>query len=50
MTSPDPDVPAVEQAADLLADLDERPVPERVEVLDEVHRRLQDALATLDEA
>jgi hypothetical protein len=30
--------------------LDETPVSEHVEVFDEVHRSLQDALATLDEA
>jgi hypothetical protein len=47
-----PDVPTgpVEDVEALLADLDELPVPERVAVLDEVHRRLQDALATVDEA
>jgi hypothetical protein len=41
-------VPAVEQAAALLEGLDDRPVSERVAVLDEVHRRLQDALAAVD--
>lgn len=35
----------VEQA---LADLEERPLPEHVEVFDAVHRTLQDALASLD--
>ncbi len=34
----------------LLAELDGRPVPAHVEVFDTVHRLLQDALATLDEA
>lgn len=43
-------VPAVDAAAALLDDVDGRPVAERVAVLDEVHRRLQDALAALDEA
>ena len=33
-----------------LDQLDQRPVAEHVEVLDGVHRQLQDALATLDEA
>lgn len=45
-----PDDDPVTPAEHLLADLDERPVAERVAVLDEVHRRLQDALATVDEA
>lgn len=39
----------VEQALSRLASLDGRPVDEHVAVLDEVHRLLQDALATLDE-
>lgn len=43
-------VEAVEQASALLADLEALPVVEHVGVLDEVHRRLQDALASLDEA
>ncbi len=49
MTSPD-DVRTrpVEEAAALLDGLAERPVAEHVAVLDDVHRRLQDALATLD--
>ncbi len=33
-----------------LAGLDGRPLAEHVEVFDAVHRRLQDALATIDEA
>jgi hypothetical protein len=41
---------AVRDAQSLLAGLDERPLPEHVAALDEVHRRLQDALATLDGA
>jgi len=47
-TAPDDAVPAVEEAAALLSGLDDRPVVERVAVLDEVHRRLQDALAAVD--
>ena len=33
-----------------LEELEQRPVAEHVEVFDGVHRLLQDALATLDEA
>ncbi len=40
----------VEQALSRLAELDGRGLPEHVEVFDGVHRLLQDALATLDEA
>lgn len=40
----------VDQALALLDELDDRPVSEHVEVFDQVHRSLQDALATLDEA
>ena len=40
----------VDQALALLDGLDDRPVAEHVEVFDQVHRSLQDALATLDEA
>jgi hypothetical protein len=40
----------VEQARVLLDGLEERPVAEHVEVFDRVHRTLQDALASLDEA
>ena len=40
----------VDLALDLLDGLDEKPVAEHVEVFDQVHRSLQDALATLDEA
>jgi hypothetical protein len=42
--------PAVEHALALLDDVDDKPVAEHVEVFDGVHRALQDALATLDEA
>jgi hypothetical protein len=40
----------VEAALGLLDELEDRPVSEHVEVFDAVHRALQDALATLDEA
>jgi hypothetical protein len=40
----------VDAALGLLDGLDELPVSEHVEVFDAVHRSLQDALATLDEA
>jgi hypothetical protein len=43
-------VAVVDEAVALLDGLADRPVAEHVPVLDEVHRRLQDALATLDEA
>lgn len=42
--------PAVAAARSRLSMLDGLPVSEHVEVFDEVHRLLQDALATLDEA
>lgn len=38
----------VDEAVALLASLDATPVTEHVAVYDEVHRRLQDTLATLD--
>ena len=53
MTTPDsapPQVAEVQAAQQLLDGLEDRPVTEHVAVLDEVHRRLQDALATLDGA
>ena len=40
----------VDAALGLLDGLDELPVSDHVEVFDSVHRALQDALATLDEA
>jgi hypothetical protein len=40
----------VDRALALLDGLDGLPVAEHVEVFDQVHRSLQDALATLDEA
>jgi hypothetical protein len=40
----------VDAVLERLDGLEERPVGEHVEVFDAVHRSLQDALATLDEA
>lgn len=40
----------VVEVEERLAQLADRPVAEHVDVFDAVHRRLQDALATLDEA
>ena len=40
----------VDTALGLLEGLESAPVAEHVEVFDAVHRSLQDALATLDEA
>jgi hypothetical protein len=40
----------VDVALALLDQLDAAPVGEHVEVFDQVHRSLQDALASLDEA
>ena len=42
--------PAVAAALSRLETLDGAPVADHVEVFDQVHRLLQDALATLDEA
>lgn len=39
----------VETALSRLDDLEQMPVSEHVAVFDDVHRRLQDVLATLDE-
>jgi hypothetical protein len=39
----------VERAVVRLGELEQLPVAEHVDVLDDVHRSLQDALATLDE-
>ena len=57
MTTPVPGPPAapdpLPQVADALRTLDgleQRPVHEHVELFDGLHRTLQDALATLDEA
>ncbi len=43
-------LPQVEEAVRALDGLAERPVHEHVELFDGLHRTLQDALATLDEA
>jgi hypothetical protein len=43
-------VPQVAEALRALEGLHERPVHEHVELFDGLHRTLQDALATLDEA
>jgi hypothetical protein len=45
-----PAVTPVARALERLTELDDRPVAEHVEVYDAVHRLLQDALASLDEA
>lgn len=42
-------VDAVDVAVRRLGELADRPVAEHVDVLDDVHRRLQGALADLDE-
>ena len=43
-------VPQVAAALRALDGLEQRPVSEHVELFDGLHRTLQDALATLDEA
>jgi len=55
-TSPDPPaalpstgVPAADAAADRLDELDEAPLDEHVAIYEDVHRRLQEGLADLDE-
>ncbi|TAL21547.1 MAG: hypothetical protein EPN99_07415 [Frankiales bacterium] len=48
--TPDQAPTAVLAARQRLTALADAPVAEHVEVFDEVHRLLQDALATLDEA
>jgi hypothetical protein len=57
VTAPDPEptagvpsagVPVVD-AAQRLSDLDDAPLEEHVEVYEDVHRRLQEGLADLDE-
>ena len=49
-TSEQQAVPEVEAALERLQGLDGAAVGEHVEAFDEVHRLLQDALASLDEA
>src|SRR4051812_24329164 len=46
---PTPGVPATEAARARLAELDETPLEGHVEVFEDVHRRLQEGLADLDE-
>jgi hypothetical protein len=51
--SPDPPsrtgVPAADGAADRLGELEEAPLDEHVAIYEDVHRRLQEGLADLDE-
>lgn len=42
-------VPAATDARDRLQELDDAPLEEHVEVYEDVHRRLQEGLADLDE-
>jgi hypothetical protein len=42
-------VPAADTARERLADVDEAPLDEHVEVYEDVHRQLQEGLADLDE-
>jgi hypothetical protein len=46
---PTTDEPPVDAAVKRLDDLDNAPVSEHVEVFEDAHRQLQDALADLDE-
>jgi hypothetical protein len=49
---PDPDptgVPAADEARAHLSAVDEAPLEEHVDVYEDVHRRLQEGLADLDE-
>jgi hypothetical protein len=41
--------PSVDAAATRLGDLDEAPIDEHVDIYDDVHRRLQEGLADLDD-
>lgn len=43
------DVPAAHEARERLQDIDDAPLEEHVEVYEDVHRRLQEGLADLDE-
>ena len=56
VTQPEPDddtprsgVAAADEARGRLRDLDDAPLDQHVEVLEDVHRRLQEGLADLDE-
>ena len=42
-------VPAADEAKRRLQDIDDAPLEEHVEVYEDVHRRLQEGLADLDE-
>ena len=42
-------VPAADEARERLAGVDDAPLEEHVEVYEDVHRRLQEGLADLDE-
>lgn len=42
-------VPAADAAADRLGELEQAPLDEHVEIYEDVHRRLQEGLADLDE-
>ena len=42
-------VPAADSAADRLAEVERAPLDEHVEIYEDVHRRLQEGLADLDE-
>jgi len=55
VTEPDPPpeptgVPAADEARERLAAVDEAPLEEHVDVYEDVHRRLQEGLADLDES
>jgi hypothetical protein len=55
MSEPDPQpaptgVPAADEARERLADVDDAPLEEHVDVYEDVHRRLQEGLADLDES
>jgi hypothetical protein len=43
-------VPAADEAREQLSAVDEAPLEEHVEVYEDVHRRLQEGLADLDES
>jgi hypothetical protein len=42
-------VPAADQAAERLRDLDDAPLDQHVEIYEDTHRRLEEGLADLDE-
>jgi hypothetical protein len=47
--TPSTGVRAADEAAERLSALDDAPLDEHVEIYEDVHRRLQDGLAELDE-